>query len=236
MSGELTVSSSVKVVNGRAFRRIPVRTHLIQTGEDIAEVVRHYTKPLLQQGDIVFVSEKATAASQGRAYYLSEIRPGFWAQFLYRFVKKVPYGIGLGSPYTMQMAIQECGLLRILLAAAVHVFSKYVLGRSGDFYRVAGMQAALIDGPVDYALPPFNKMVVLGPKEPNKVACRIAEVIGVSACIIDANDIGGAWVIGASPGVDCKLVEQIVSDNPLGQTTEQTPIGIIREETVKEVH
>ncbi len=217
-------------VDGKIFARMPVKTHLISAGEDIAEVIHRYTSNLLEPEDIVFVSEKATAASQGRAFYLTDIKPSWMAKVLSRYVKKVPYGIGLGSPYTMEMAIRECGLLRILFAAAVHVISKYILGRDGDFYRVAGMQAALIDGPVEYALPPFNRMVVLGPKDPEGVAQRISDTIGgVKVCIVDVNDIAGAWVIGASKGVDRKLVSQIIDDNPLGQTDEQTPLGIIRQ-------
>jgi len=109
------------------------------------------------------------------------------------------------------------------------VVSKNIFKREGDFYRVAGMQAALIDGPVDYAIPPFNRMVVLGPKEPEKVAQEIADEVGCFATIVDVNDIAGAWVIGASKGVNRSLVEIIIDDNPLGQTDEQTPMGIIRQ-------
>ena len=224
----LSLKYTTVEVNGDTYARIPIKTHLISPEDNIVDVVVKYTDNILKSSDIVFVSEKATAASQGRAYYLSEIKPGWWAKFLSRYVKKVPYGIGLGCPYTMEMAIRECGLFRILLAAAVHMFSKYILRREGDFYRVAGMQAALIDGPVEYAIPPFNQMVVLGPKDPEGIAQQIAEAVEAKACIVDVNDIGGAWVIGASSDVDRKKVEQIINDNPLGQTDEQTPMGIIR--------
>ncbi len=219
---------TVMKIGDQEFARYPIRTHIISEGDDIAEVVARYTHEYIMETDIVFVSEKATAASQGRAYYLKDINPSWWAKFLSRYVRKVPYGIGLGCPETMEMAIRETGLLRILFAAGVHVISRYVLGREGDFYRIAGMQAALIDGPVAYALPPFNQMVVLGPKDPEGVAQRIAAAIGAGACIVDVNDIAGAWVIGASAGIDRKLVEKIIDDNPLGQTDEQTPMGIIR--------
>jgi len=51
--------------------------------------------------------------------------------------------------------------------------------------------------------------------------------LGVQVAIVDANDLG-VNILGASAGVDKKLVAQIIKDNPLGQTDEQTPIGIIR--------
>ncbi len=227
-NNELPFPYTVKEIDLKKYARMPVRTHLIQAGENIVEVVVKYTKDIVNNDDIVFISEKATAASQGRAYYLHEIEPGFFAIFLSKHVKKVPYGIGLGCPHSMQMAIQECGLIRILFAAAVHVVSKVLLKRDGDFYRVAGKQAALIDGPVAYAIPPFNKMVVLGPKDPEGIARRISQEINCRVCIVDVNDIAGAWVIGSSEGLDEKLVEVILDDNPLGQTDEQTPLGIIR--------
>ncbi|MFP4456118.1 MAG: coenzyme F420-0:L-glutamate ligase [Clostridia bacterium] len=229
MDYKLPLEYTVVNLSEKKYARMPVRTHLIQSGEDIVEVVAKYTGDIVETNDIVFVSEKATAASQGRAFYLDEIEPSFFARFLSKYVRKVPYGIGLGCPHTMEMAIRECGLIRIIFAAGIHVVSKTLFKREGDFYRVAGMQAALIDGPVDYAIPPFNKMVVLGPKEPQKIAQKIADRIGCYAAIVDVNDIAGAWVIGASQGLDKDLVERIIDDNPLGQTDEQTPMGIIRE-------
>ncbi|QOR34527.1 coenzyme F420-0:L-glutamate ligase [Clostridium sp. 'deep sea'] len=228
MDKALSLEYTTVEVKGEQYARIPIKTHLISPQDDIVDVIVKYTKDIIKSDDIIFVSEKATAASQGRAYHLKDINPGWWAKFLAKYVKKVPWGIGLGSPYTMEMAIRECGLLRILFAAGVHVISKYILRREGDFYRVAGMQAALIDGPVKYALPPFNKMVVLGPKDPEGVAAKMAAAAGANACIVDVNDIAGAWVIGASSDVDRKKVEKIIDDNPLGQTDEQTPLGIIR--------
>lgn len=229
MDYNLPLEYTVVTLDNNKYARMPVKTHLIQSGEDIVEVAAKYTGEIVNNKDIVFVSEKATAASQGRAYYLDQIEPSIFARFLSKHVRKVPYGIGLGCPHTMEMAIRECGLIRILFASGVHVISKSLFKREGDFYRVAGMQAALIDGPVDYAIPPFNEMVVLGPKEPQKIAQKIADKIGCYAAIVDVNDIASAWVIGASRGLDKDLVEEIIDDNPLGQTDEQTPMGIIRE-------
>jgi F420-0:gamma-glutamyl ligase len=207
--------------------RIPVRTHVIGAGEDITAVVEQYCRELVQPGDIIFISEKAVSASEGRAIPLEEIHPNGWARFLSRHVRKVPYGIGLGIPETMQMAINEVGLPRVLAAAGVAAVTKLV-GRSGDFYRIAGMKASVIDGPVPYALPPFNRCVVLCPVDPNGTSERIARRMNAGACIVDINDIGGSRVLGASRGVNTRLVERVLNDNPLGNTTEQTPIGILR--------
>jgi hypothetical protein len=127
----------------------------------------------------------------------------------------------------MQCAIDECGHMRILLAAVVGAVGK-LLGRSGDFYRVAGIQAAMIDAAGTAGIEQFKGTVIKGPKDPNGVARRIAERLKLPAAVVDVNDIGGSWAVGASPGLDRALVEAALKDNPLGQSGEQTPIGIIR--------
>ncbi|NPV44635.1 MAG: hypothetical protein HPY70_11795 [Firmicutes bacterium] len=213
--------------NGLKYLRIPIKTHLITDKDDIVEVVANYTKDLAQKGDFVVVSESATAITQGRAIPVDSIKPRWLARFLSRYVKKVSYGIGLGSPETMEMAIREVGVIRILIAAVIGFIGK-LLGRSGDFYRVAGMQAALIDGAADYVIPPYNRYVILGPREPWNVARKIKEATGLEAAIVDVNDIGGSWAIGITDGLDKRLVEQVLRDNPLGQSREQTPIGLVR--------
>jgi len=43
------------------------------------------------------------------AFPIKDIRPSFLAKFLVKFVHKSPYGIGLGSPWTMELAIKEGG-------------------------------------------------------------------------------------------------------------------------------
>jgi hypothetical protein len=56
----------------------------------------------------------------------------------------------------------------------------------------------------------------------------VANAIGVGVAIVDANDIGQN-ILGVSKGVDKRLVQKAIKDNPLGQTDECTPFGIIRE-------
>lgn len=214
-------------VNGQTYRRIPIRTHRITEADNIAEVCDRYSREVRQPGDIVFVSEKVCAVTQGRAIPVSRIRVGLLARLLWRCVRKVPYGIGLRSPYSMQCAIDECGGLRILAAAVIGGATR-ALGRRGDFYRIAGMQAATIDAAGTSPLQP--DCVILGPKEPDALAAEISAATGLPAAIVDVNDIGGSWVLGSSGIEEPKLIEDILRDNPLGQKDEQTPFGLIRVE------
>ncbi|MFH1714507.1 MAG: coenzyme F420-0:L-glutamate ligase [Candidatus Nealsonbacteria bacterium] len=214
-------------IEGRNFARYSVKTHLISPKDDIISVVLEYAKPYLKKGDILFLGEKVVAITQNRVYELDKIKPGRLAKFLVSFVTKSPYGIGLSIPETMQLAVEEAGALRIMLAAFLAALTK-PFGIKGVFYRVAGPQARGIDGPVDYAIPPYNKQASKIPLHANKVAKTIADSIGFPVVIVDACDIG-AWVVGKSKGVEEKVILAALKDNPLGQTIEQTPIGILRE-------
>mgnify|MGYP001019038282 FL=1 len=62
-------------VGEEAYLRIMIKTHTIMKGEDIGDLMVRYVQPELEPGDIIFVSEKAAAASQGRAVPLDEIKP-----------------------------------------------------------------------------------------------------------------------------------------------------------------
>lgn len=214
--------------NGRKYMRIPVKTHVITRGDSIIDVVKKYAQEIIKENDIVFISEKAVAITQGRAFPLNEIKPRPLAKLLSKYVTKTPSGIGLGIPETMEMALRECGVFRILLAAAVSFFGK-LFGRKGDFYRVAGYKASSIDGPTPNTLPPYNKYVVLGPEDPDQVARKISESVKAEVAIVDINDLGGSILGTSKPSLDRKTLAGILRDNPLGQCCEQTPMGIIRD-------
>jgi hypothetical protein len=214
-------------VDGITYSRLALRTHVLTPADDLCEVAVFYAKPLLREGDILFFTEKAVAAVQGRAIPVAEIKPGLLARILVKFVYKNPGGIGISMPESMEMAVRECGRPRILLAAFVSAIGK-LLGRRGWFYKIAGYRAAAIDGPADYVVAPYNRCVVLGPLEPDKTARQIAAVLGNPVIITDINDLGGQILGVSSPDINCELMTRILKDNPLGQSKQQTPLGIIR--------
>jgi F420-0:gamma-glutamyl ligase-like protein len=213
-------------LQGTVYARHPVRTHLVTAADDAVQVVTRYVGSLDASVALVAVSERMVAITQGRSHRMVDIRPGRLARFLVRFVTRPGYGIGLGTAETMQLAIDEVGVPRILLAAAVSGLTK-PFGIHGLFYRIAGPQAAAIDGPTSYTIAPYNQAATLGPKDPDGVARTLAAALGVPVAIIDAND-AGCNVLGASPGLDRRWVAGLFADNPLGQASEQTPICVVR--------
>ncbi|HHV36233.1 MAG TPA: hypothetical protein GXX77_00130 [Candidatus Cloacimonetes bacterium] len=217
-------------VFGQIYQRIPVKTHVLSAEDDMLEIVQKYALPLMKEGDMLTISESPLAITQGRAIPVSEIRVSFLAKLLSKFVAKVPYGIGLGAPTSMQCAIEETGVIRILFAAFVGAMGK-LIGRKGDFYRVAGMQAALVDAATTSPIPPYNETVIKGPKEPQRVAETLTEAIGYPVAIMDINDIGGSWMIGGSR-LNKDFIEAVMKDNPQGQDDELTPLCIVRKAEV----
>jgi F420-0:gamma-glutamyl ligase-like protein len=209
------------------YERRLIKTHVIREGEDMASVVARYAEGVAQQGDVIAVSESVVAISQGRAVPEEKIRIGLLARILWRFVTKVPYGVGLRSPATMQCAINECGALRIVFAAVVSAVTK-LFGKKGLFYRIAGLQAALIDAAHTSPVEPYTSCVILGPSDPDRVALEIKKRTGVDAAIMDINDIGGSWVIGRTSGFDPSVLEKLMKDNPMGQGDQLTPICVIK--------
>jgi asparagine synthase (glutamine-hydrolysing) len=235
-------------VDGERWLRFPVRTELFAAGADLEQEITRYVRGLVDAVTVdgqytrnftkpwyVLVSEKIVAISQGRSYFIWDIQPSWWARTLSKFVVRTPYGIGLGSPWTMQLAISEAGLPRILAASAAGAVGK-VLGRRGVFYNVAGHSVRAIDGPTEYSAYPSNVSAKLAPARPDEVSAELLQALRsqlpaemaatlAGVVVIDANDIGRN-VLGSAADRPARFFEDLFGDNPLGQGSEQTPIAV----------
>lgn len=210
------------------FACYAIKTCVATENQKLNDIIEQYVKPVAFPGDILFVSEKMVACTQGKAIPVDKIKPGVSARILSRFVTQSPHGIGLAMPETMQCAINECGLLRILAASAAGLAGK-ILHKKGWFYKVAGTKAASVDGPCSYTLPPYNHYVVLSPDDPDAAAVSISKTLGGNlVLIIDANDFGCTILGSSRPDIDHKMFESLLKQNPLGQSDECTPVGFFR--------
>ena len=209
--------------------RISIKTHLITESDDMVEVAKKYTGDIAAPGDIIAVAESVLAISQGRAILPETVVPGLLAKIVCHFPGKEG---SLAAPSSLQVAIQDAGLFRFLLGLVVAALGKLV-GRRGDFYRVAGRHLAQID---DFAgtMYPYDRHIVLGPVNPQKVADGIKQATGAEAIITDVNDIGKVDILAATAGVDQDVLFEYLKDNPHGNDDQQTPIVIlINEKNIK---
>lgn len=205
------------------WRVLPIRTPLLLPGMTFGAVFEKYVKPHVKEGDIVAICESALAIMEGRCYYVEDIKPGFLATHLNKLFKM---DSSLSSAYSLEMAIREVGAFRIITAVIIGALGR-LIGRAGDFYAYAGRAVATIDDCTG-TLPPFDKYVVMGPKNPQKSAEIFKKNTGIDAAVVDVNDLGKVDVLGISdPALKTRVIEALKT-NPQGNANEQMPIALIR--------
>ncbi|MDI6861400.1 MAG: coenzyme F420-0:L-glutamate ligase [Caldisericia bacterium] len=215
--------------------RIPVKTSLITERTDFFKEIEEKTKDILKNGDIITIASSVAAIADGRVFSVETIKPSIFAILLSKFVsrnKNNPFATTapLSNPYAMQIAIEEAGLIKILFAAFLGFLGK-IFGKRGIFYIIAGKIVTQIDD-MPASMPPYDYYVISGVHNSKEFLEKIKKITGCEACIVDANDLGIAWVVDSTENVDKKFVEKVLSDNPQGNEDFQTPIVIIRKNTL----
>ena len=236
---------------GEPVRRYPVRTELFSRDDDldarVLEYVDRFFAGLPAAGPDhdaatrgpwwFFLSEKVVAITQGRSYFVWDIKVGRPARVLSRYVTRTPAGIGLGSPFTMQLAIQEAGLPRVLYASAGGA-DRQGAGPQGHVLRARRQRHQRHRRP-DRVLAPTPRTS----RRSWRPRTRMPSRRGFSAAIrqrvpepwrstfggtviMDANDIGRN-VLGSDVPGDWARFEEMFADNPLGQGSEQTPMAMV---------
>ena len=203
---------------------IPVKTHIVTKRDNIVDVIEHYAGSNIGPGDVVSVAESVVAITQGRYKRPEQMNPSLLALILARFIHR---DSSCSSACGMQSVIDESGALRVTVAFIVGGIAK-IFGNRGMFYKLAGEQAALVDD-VTGTMPPFDKCLVFGPKDPVGVAEAIRARTGCyGAAVADVNDLKRAAVLGVTAGLDPGQLSRILIDNPFGNANQQTPIVIIK--------
>ena len=114
----------IRPVNGINYARYPIKTHVVAGGENVIDLIKKYMAPHLVVGDVIFISEKMVAITQNRSISIKDIKPSWLAEMAVKFTYKNPGGLGIATPWTMQMVIQEAGLPRFLLASLASIIGK----------------------------------------------------------------------------------------------------------------
>ena len=201
---------------------IPVRTRLIVPGDDLARLAGDAIRGIARPGDVVVIAETGVAIAQSRFIPAEMIRPSPLALALSRRAGALAT---VSQPESLQLVIDQVGPRKVVWAALAHVLGR-LRGRRGVFYEILGEAIAAIDGYTG-TLPPYERAIVLGPAEPDRVATELANALGVHVAIVDANDLRRAKTLGASPNVDRAAVERALVGNPHGNGDEQTPIVVL---------
>ena len=203
---------------------LPVPTRILTDKDDIIDCVEKYTRGKIGKDDVISVAESVVAITQGRIVRPEDLKISRVAQFCCRFIPD--YG-SLASPHGMQSLMNVEGKWRVAAALFAGFLGKLV-GKSGLFYEWGGEQTALIDD-VTGTMPPFDKHIVYGPRDPADVVSRIRERLGCfGAVIADVNDLKRSRIVGVTDGTQGDLVAKLLIDNPFGNASQKTPICIIK--------
>ncbi len=215
--------------NGRRYSRYAIRTHFIERGEDQAALVERYVKPLWKPGDLLSFGAKVMAMCVESVKTREEVKPGFWANFLWRFAGINHTGVGMHEPYKLQLVIDMCGLPRVLLAAFLSAVTR-PFGVHGLFYKVCGKGVGGIDGfYFRSSFEIYKNLALINPDNPDELCDGLEKATGIPVVLMDANDLQRDQ-LGKSKG--CPLTDEEIQDamrdNPSGQGDELTPFILIR--------
>ena len=183
---------------GEHIELVPVKTRILTHKDDIVDVIQHYAKEQLGLGPDDVVSVAESVVAITQG---RAVRPeDLKPSFWAKLLSRLfPQEGSIASWHGMQALINAEGTPRVL------------------FDDVTG------------TMPPYDKYIVYGPHDPNGVAEAIKKATGCyGAAVADVNDLKRAAVLGVSKGVDPKVLEKMLIDNPFGNASQKTPIVIIR--------
>ncbi len=158
-----------------------------------------------------------------------EVKPGFWANLLWRFAGINHTGVGMHEPYKLQLVIDICGLPRVLLAVVCSAVTK-LFGIHGVFYKVCGKGVGGIDGfYFRSSFDVYKQLALINPENPDELCDELYKETGIPVVLMDANDLQRDQ-LGKSkdfPLTDDEI-QDAMQDNPSGQGDELTPLILIR--------
>lgn len=215
--------------DGRKYSRLAIQTHFVAVGESQRELVEKYVRPIYQEGDILSFGAKVMCMCVKSVKTREEVKPGFWANFLWRFAGINHTGVGMHEPYKLQLVIDMVGLPRVLLAVVCSAVTK-LFGIHGVFYKVCGKGVGGIDGfYTRSSFELYHELALINPENATELCDELAQQTGIPVILMDANDLQRDQ-LGKSKDVPLSdaQIQDAMADNPSGQGDELTPLILIR--------
>ncbi|MBR3906372.1 MAG: F420-0--gamma-glutamyl ligase [Clostridia bacterium] len=215
--------------NGKKYDRFAIQTHFVEVGESQVELIEKYVRPLYQEGDMVSFGAKVMAMCTNNVKTREQVKPGFWANLLWRFAGINHTGVGMHEPYKLQLVIDMCGLPRVLLAVVCSAVTK-LFGIKGVFYKVCGQGVGGIDGfYFRSSFERYKELALINPPNPVELCNELEKATGIPVVLMDANDIEQNQLgkCDSFPLTDDEI-QDAMQDNPSGQGDELTPLILIR--------
>jgi hypothetical protein len=129
--GQAPPAWSDVTVDGRRYRRFPIRTRWLRPGDDLIAVLRQDCSDL-RPGDTIAISEKVVAFLTFRTISLASVRVSAFARLLAMSVRPREGSRGISVPEKMQYVVDHVGWPRMCAAVAASAVTR-PLGICGAF-------------------------------------------------------------------------------------------------------
>ncbi len=215
--------------DGKHYARFAILTHFVEVGESQTALVEKYIRPLYRKGDVLSFGAKVMCMCVKSVRERSQVKPGFWANILWRFAGINGTGVGMHEPYKLQLVIDIVGLPRVLLAAFLSAVTR-PFGVHGLFYKVCGKGVGGIDGfYFRSSFKRYHELALINPENGPELCEKLSRETGIPVVLMDANDLQRDQLGKSSnmPLTDAQL-QDAMRDNPSGQGDELTPLILIR--------
>ena len=201
----------------------PLRTHILGTLDDPINILKSYIPKDFSPTDILTIGESPLAIMQGNYIDFRNINVSIIARLLCKGFHPTS---SLATACGMQTLINISGPTRVILSWIFGAIFKLV-GIKGVFYRLAGEQARLIDD-ITGTTPPYDKSIVLGPKDTHNFCLKASKELKVNIAIVDVNDLGRVKILSTNNVKNNRSIKKALTSNPAGNGNQHTPLVLIR--------
>ena len=203
----------------------PIKTHILGSLDDPIEILKSYMPLDHLPTDILTIGETPLAIMQGRYIDYRNINPTIISRLICKGFHPTS---SLATAAGMQTLINISRPTRVIISWLIGGIFKF-FGIRGIFYRLAGEQARLIDD-ITGTTPPYDKSIVLGPKDSNIFCIEAAKKLNINIAVVDVNDLGKVKILSTNNVNNDEIIKRALASNPAGNANQHTPLVLIRSE------
>ena len=201
----------------------PIKTHVLGTLDDPISILKSYLPLDCIPTDILTIGESPLAIMQGNYVDYRNIKTSLLSRLICKGFHPTS---SLATACGMQSLINLSGPTRVIISWLIGgIFKSF--GVRGMFYRLAGEQARLIDD-ITGTTPPYDKSIVLGPKDTQTFCIKAAKKLNINVAVVDVNDLGKVKIISANNDNNTEIIKRALTSNPAGNANQQTPLVLIK--------
>ena len=201
----------------------PIKTHILGSLDDPIVILKSYIPKNCLPTDILTIGESPLAIMQGRYIDYRNVNSSLISRLICKGFHPTS---SLATASGMQILINISGPTRVIISWLIGGIFKF-FGVRGIFYRLAGEQARLIDD-ITGTTPPYDKSIVLGPKDTQTFCIKAAKKLNINIAVVDVNDLGRVKILSTNNENNAEKIKRALTSNPAGNANQQTPLVLIR--------